>query len=103
MKASSKLVGRREAALMGILVVLVLLGGFLASRPRELVEGVWTVDVPGRCSLDYHASARALALACPGVDYVRLWPLPLVQAWEEPGGPVRGQLARIGQRRTVSR
>jgi hypothetical protein len=28
---------------------------------------------------NYHANIHAVALACPGVDYIRLWPLPVVQ------------------------
>ena len=31
------------------------------------------------CYLDYHTPA--VALACPGVDYIRLWPLPVTQPW----------------------
>ena len=26
---------------------------------------------------------RTLALACPGIDYIRLWPLPIQQPWDE--------------------
>ena len=37
-----------------------------------------------RCEVHYHKpSIRAVALACPGVDYIRLWPLPVIQPWDE--------------------
>ena len=87
---------RRWALCLLALLAILLLGGLLASRPRELVEGVWTVDTPGGCALDYHTSAKALALACPGVDYVRLWPLPVEQPWEEPErAPERGPVEKM--------
>ena len=42
------------------------------------------------CEMDYHTSIRAVALACPGVDYMRMWPLPVVQPWESTPDPVEG-------------
>jgi len=30
---------------------------------------------------NYHASIHAVALACPGVDYIKLWPME--QPWQE--------------------
>jgi len=38
------------------------------------------------CYLDYHTPA--VALACPGVDYIRLWPLPVKQPWQETPDPL---------------
>jgi len=68
----------------------------LAGRTEKLTEEVRTVGL-GNCALDYHASDTALALACPGVDYIRLWPLPVVQPWEEleTPRPQRGQIASM--------
>ena len=43
-------------------------------------------------------SAGAVALACPGVDYMRLWPLPVVQPWESTPDPVDGWMAERGGR-----
>ena len=51
-------------------------------------EGVWTLKLAGNCDLDYHANIHALALACPGVDYLRLWPLPVEQPWQETPDPL---------------
>lgn len=44
----------------------------LSGRVEELTEGVWSVELVGDCYLDYHTSIRIVALACPGVDYIRL-------------------------------
>ena len=41
-----------------------------------------------RETLDYHANIHAVALACPGVDYIRLWPLPVEQPWQETLDPL---------------
>jgi len=72
--------------------------GLPASRTEKLTEKFWTVELVGGYALDYHATQRALALACPGVDYIRLWPLPVTRPWEEPERPPRpqhGQMARV--------
>jgi hypothetical protein len=44
--------------------------------------------------LDYQANIHAVALACPGVDYIRLWPLPVTQPWWDPTDTGRGWYAR---------
>lgn len=62
-----------------LIVAILLLAGLLASRTEKLTEKVWTVELVADCALDYHALERALALACPGVDNTRLWPLPVIQ------------------------
>ena len=88
---------KRQA--LWLLLASLLMAGLLASRVERLTEGVWTAEL-GRCSLDYHTSPKALALACPGVDYARLWPLPVEQPWEEPErapGPPYGQMARASE------
>jgi hypothetical protein len=63
---------------------------------RRLVEGVWTIKLTGGCHLDYHTPIQSVALACPGVNYIRLWPLPVTRPWHEtpdrdwlPGGYAR--------------
>ncbi len=53
----------------------------LVTRTRKLTEDVWTVELI-RCGIDYHTKAHTLALACLGLDYTRLWPLPVIQPWE---------------------
>jgi hypothetical protein len=59
----------------------------LVSRTDKLTAKVWIVELVAGCALDYHTSERALALARPGADYVRLWPLPVTQPWKEPQEP----------------
>jgi hypothetical protein len=60
---------------------------------RKLTEDIWTVKLIKGCEMDYHTSIRAVALACPGVDYMRLWPLPVVQPWQRTSESARGRLA----------
>jgi hypothetical protein len=62
---------------------LSLIAAFLVGSAEELVDGVLTVKLRN-CHLDYHANIHAVALACPGVDYIRLWPLPVEQPGQEP-------------------
>jgi hypothetical protein len=52
------------------------------AQPRTPTEGIWTLTLTG-CHLGYHASIHAVALACPGVDYLKVWPLPVDQPWQE--------------------
>ncbi len=37
----------------------------------------------GPCDLDWHGERLALAVACPGQDLIRVWPLPVEQPWWE--------------------
>ena len=60
---------------------------------RRLTETVWTVRLVAGCETDYHTSIRAVVLACPGVDYKRLWPLPVVQPWQSTPDPIEGWMA----------
>ncbi len=36
-----------------------------------------------RCEVEYYPSKQIIALFCPGIDVVRLWPLPIEQPWNE--------------------
>ena len=65
----------------------------LPGRVRKLTETTWTVKLVAGCEMDFVTSAGAVALACPGVDYMRLWPLPVVQLWESMPDPVAGRMA----------
>jgi hypothetical protein len=51
--------------------MVVLAWGLALTQPRKLTEGVYTIRV-GKCYVDYHTSIHAVALACPGVNYIRL-------------------------------
>jgi hypothetical protein len=63
------------------LLVVALIPTSRVDRPTE---GVWVLELIGDCYLDYHASAQALDLVCPRVDYMMLWPLPFDQMWSDP-------------------
>ena len=82
--------------LITLALVVVLVWGLALTQPRKLVEGVYTIQA-GKCFVDYHTPIQAVALACPETDYIRLWPLPVVQPWPDPTdrpGPAPGWLAR---------
>ena len=72
-------------ALIALLTWALALG---AAPPRQLTEDVWTVELVGDCYLDYHSNIQAVALACSGVDYLKLWPLPVEQPWQEAPDPL---------------
>ena len=60
-------------------------------RKCKPIDGVWTVRLRS-CYLDYHANIHAVALACRGVDYIKLWPVE--QPWQETPDSLPGGYAR---------
>ena len=58
------------------------------TRTDKITHDVWSVNLVGHCCLDYHANIHALALACPGVDYIRLLPVPVQRPWQETPDPL---------------
>jgi hypothetical protein len=72
-----------------LILNLSLIAAFLVSSAEERIEGVWTVRLRG-CYLDYHTPT--VALACPGVDYMR--PRPVEQPWQATPDPLPGGYAR---------
>jgi hypothetical protein len=69
---------------LAFLVILALLTTLLAARVDRLTTGVYTLKLIGGCYLDCHVPIQSVGLACLGVDYIRLWPLPMVQPWPDP-------------------
>jgi len=58
-----------------------------------LPEGVFAVPV-GSCELWAYADRQVAAIACPGRDLIRVWPLPVRSPWfEEPTEPMFGEQA----------
>ena len=55
---------------------------------EESTTGVLATQLPGPCEV-WHFTLRSqqpfrhVVLACPGVDAIRLWPLPVQQNWWE--------------------
>jgi hypothetical protein len=52
---------------LALVFVLVWLAVLVETRADKLTEDVWSVELAGRCYLDYHTPVRAVALACSGV------------------------------------
>lgn len=95
----------KSRLVLWLIITILLVVVVLAVRTHKLTAGVWTTELVAGCALDYHTSAKAVALACPGVDYIMLWPLPVVQPWEEPGdsptplyrlSPMRAEHLHVG-------
>jgi hypothetical protein len=79
---------------LALVVILIWLSVLVETRTDKLTDNAWTVKLVGHCHLDYHTPAQAVALACPEVDYIRLWPLPVgsrggSQSHYQTRGPVR--------------
>ena len=72
-----------RAILITLALVVVLVWGLAFTQPHKLVEGVYTLQA-GKCFVDYHTSIQSVGLACPGVDFTYLWPLPVMQPWPDP-------------------
>jgi hypothetical protein len=74
---------------------LALLSGLYLTTGgvRKLTETTWTAKLVAGCEMDFVTSVGVVALTCPGVDYTRLRPLPVVQPWEGSPGPVGGWMA----------
>ena len=73
------------------LMLALMLASMLAGA-RSPVPGMWSWSA-GPCSVDYHAAQGVVALACPGRDMLRLWPLPPAGPWFEDPGKPPGQIA----------
>ena len=79
------------------LITMPVAYALLTARTTYPIEGVKTIRLVGRCELDYIdytvQPVRTLAFACPGMDYIRLWPLPIQQPWiEDRWEPVEGDV-----------
>ena len=84
----------RFVVFLVILDILFLADLFLTTGGvRKLTDDIWTVKLIRGYEMDYHTKIGAVALACPGVDYMRVWPLPVVQPWESTPDPIEGWLA----------
>ena len=73
---------RRRAGFVLIILTAGVLGHWLLFQWREIVPGV-IVRPLGSCDVQYHAEWRATVLACPGIDLIKMWPLPIEQPWYE--------------------
>ncbi len=82
---------RKTTLILAFLVVVLvgILGSvvYVLATADELVPGATSYHLPMRCEVIYFditlQPTRTLALACPGVDMIRLWPLPIQHPWFE--------------------
>ena len=69
------------------LLTTVQVYGVLAPRTYQLVDGVTAIRLGRGCEVWYFAQpaqpVSTFALACPRMDLMRLWPLPVMQPWSE--------------------
>ena len=53
----------------------------------QYIQGVTSIGLVRGCELDVYDNtlqpAATVVPGCPGVDYMRIWPLPVVRPWEE--------------------
>ena len=76
-----------------VLAVAVLIAfqtlSVLNDRTYQITENARALEFIASCELwDIYppsAQPRTLVLACPGVDAIRLWPLPVEKPWVEDG------------------
>jgi hypothetical protein len=94
----------RDSAIIILLVaVLTAYQAFivLTSRTYQLAEDARATQLFADCELwdivPPSQPTRTLVLACPGVDAIRFWPLPVQQPWDIDG------LVHKSERRYCSR
>lgn len=73
--------------LVGCVISLSLVFTILFLSASELVPGATSYELIEDCELIHFGirlqPTNTLALACPGMDMVRLWPLPIQKPWFE--------------------
>ena len=80
----------RDSAITILLVFVITtiqLFSVLTARSYQLTEDALGHRLVADCELwdvlPPSQPVRTLVLACPGVDAIRLWPLPVQQPWDE--------------------
>ena len=68
-------------------ITLSLAYGFLTLRTEETIPGAVSINLPGRCEIIQFGRelqpVYTIVLACPRMDMIRLWPLPVKKPWFE--------------------
>jgi hypothetical protein len=77
---------RNKTFLLSFLVV-ILVSFLLTSRLDQSIPGATSMELVAGCQLEFLDTTTqpnfTALLACPGKDYIRLWPLPVTQPWFE--------------------
>ena len=79
---------RYFAAFMISFTITLVVGYIVTSfNIDRSIPGSPTIELVGRCELIYFSTSlqpvNTLVIACPGMDYFRLWPLPITHPWFE--------------------
>jgi len=73
--------------LISFLVSFALAVGFLWLRSEDTIPGAVSTNLPGHCEIIQFGRGLqpvyTVALACPRMDMIRPWPLPVQQSWFE--------------------
>lgn len=101
----------RNVLLLAFLMVIlagIALCVVSAARIDRRIPGVTILPLPLRCELEFYGQTAqpvfTVAAACPGIDSIRLWPMPIQFPWfEKPILPPGGQQADIYGRSTAGK
>jgi hypothetical protein len=79
----NELRGSAVAILLISVITTIQLFSVLTARSYKLTEDAWATELVADCELwdvvPPSQPVRTLILACPSVDAIRLWPLPMQQ------------------------
>jgi hypothetical protein len=68
-------------------ITINLAYGFLRLRTEEIIPGAVSKKLSGHCEIIQFGRGLqpeyTIALVCPRMDLIRLWPLPVQQPWFE--------------------
>lgn len=84
----------RSRRIFLIILLGLILAGLIALRTYQRIPGVVAVRLLAGCEVEIYDSSvqpvSTIVLACPRVDSIRLWPLPVLQPWYEDPLPEEG-------------
>jgi hypothetical protein len=73
-----------------IFALAVFIAGLIHYRSYEIIDGAVGVELVAGCDIWIISPplqpVKTAALACPDVDLIRLWPLPVKSPWSEDWG-----------------
>ena len=97
MKTGKRLSKLRTILLIVLVLLVALTLHWLIFQGREIVPGVIARPL-GPCDVDWYGNRGGIvALGCPHMDYIKLWPLPIEQPWFEHPLVNPGESLTLGQ------